>query len=578
MASVNLSGYLNDPLSEFSDKDKILFRFASSTGTVLAGSTSVLTIDNTGYYDIDLQYGNVSIYSRNRYDNKWLLHGTYTINSDTSATSLPVLINSSTALTAAQIVEVEALVADAEAAEAAAAASQAAAETAQDEVEALFDSDYTDNVVAAIGDNAIPYADLHIPFEDGLRIQSGYGNADTITVDGTDYDLPTKSVSFARNSIAWHVNKSGVLTELAVDEPAIGENGILLHKAYTNYANFSNSLYNLGVYGATISQVTSDSPFGTDCSEFVESGDSTTNHYINFSNDVYVDSGDYFNLSIYVKASTNAGTRDFRLRSFGDFSGAGLFSVDTSGVITTVDDDCQVESIGNGWYRCSWYFEATFDGYSQGRFEMSDDDNPSYTGDGSTSFLITGAQHTVTDRVMPLAVTTSREDMIIRVTDCYLPAENNLPSTGKSFTVIFDTDARAITDTNKTIISTVNSSNSFVGIVINSTGNAVFRAGSNGGGDKNMGVITNSALYNDGDLNRYVVVYNADEGLVYGYINGDALDSSPDDVSGMTIDTSNDIDIGRTSGTWLPDASIKNLKIIHTALSENQVATLGSAS
>ncbi|AUR90862.1 hypothetical protein NVP1151O_21 [Vibrio phage 1.151.O._10N.222.46.B1] len=132
MASINLKGYLREPLGETSGGNKIVFTHVSTTGEVIAGSRTSYTVEANGYYDIDIEYGNVAIETSDLNSRSWQYHGTTTINQDTTATTLPTLLNSFVPPTNDQIILFQDLVKDAEdardASEASAVRSEAAAQ------------------------------------------------------------------------------------------------------------------------------------------------------------------------------------------------------------------------------------------------------------------------------------------------------------------------------------------------------------------------------------------------------------------------------------------------------------------
>lgn len=113
MASHNLTGFLRDPLGEFSKGDKIRFTHLSTTGEVIKGSTSVFQVAETGEYNIDIQYGNVVIETRDRIGGKWINQGVTTINSSTVATTLPDLLNALIPASDPLILQLETILADA---------------------------------------------------------------------------------------------------------------------------------------------------------------------------------------------------------------------------------------------------------------------------------------------------------------------------------------------------------------------------------------------------------------------------------------------------------------------------------
>jgi hypothetical protein len=91
------------------------------------------------------------------------------------------------------------------------------------------------NSAAATGYVDAPFPDVWAPLSDDLRLLAGVAPADTITVAGTSYPLPTKSMSFTRSTTGTYIDKSGVLKTAAVNEPRFEREGLLMEGQSTNY-------------------------------------------------------------------------------------------------------------------------------------------------------------------------------------------------------------------------------------------------------------------------------------------------------------------------------------------------------
>lgn len=116
------------------------------------------------------------------------------------------------------------------AAQQAQSAQQAAAQSAADAA----------NSAVATGYVAPPFPDVWAPLNDDLRLLAGFAPADTITVAGTSYPLPSKSLTFARATTATYIDKSGVLQTAAINAPRFEKEGLLIEGQSTNYIRYSN--------------------------------------------------------------------------------------------------------------------------------------------------------------------------------------------------------------------------------------------------------------------------------------------------------------------------------------------------
>lgn len=86
-----------------------------------------------------------------------------------------------------------------------------------------------------------PLPDVWIPFNDSLDMITGFSPSYKKIVIGDDeITMPSdKIVKFKRASKATYINKSGVLTEAAIDEPRFERDGLLIEGQRTNF--FPNS-------------------------------------------------------------------------------------------------------------------------------------------------------------------------------------------------------------------------------------------------------------------------------------------------------------------------------------------------
>ena len=114
MATKRLQGFLRDPLSEYAQHDLWRFTHLTTTGEVVKGSQSIRRIGADGSYDFLLRFGRVLIESKDRLSQRWVLHGEYTINSQTTATTIPALLLATTPVTSEIVQQLEALLAETE--------------------------------------------------------------------------------------------------------------------------------------------------------------------------------------------------------------------------------------------------------------------------------------------------------------------------------------------------------------------------------------------------------------------------------------------------------------------------------
>lgn len=81
----------------------------------------------------------------------------------------------------------------------------------------------------------VPYPDVWMPLSDDLRLLAGSAPYDTLIISGQVLELPTKSASFTRSTIATYLDKSGVLQTATINEPRFERDGLLMEGQSTNY-------------------------------------------------------------------------------------------------------------------------------------------------------------------------------------------------------------------------------------------------------------------------------------------------------------------------------------------------------
>lgn len=124
----------------------------------------------------------------------------------------------------------------AETARDAANAAKTGAESARDQAE-----EYAKQAAEPYKDLLQPLPDVWIPFNDSLDMITGFSPSYKKIVIGDDeITMPgDKIVKFKRASTATYINKSGILTVAAIDEPRFERDGLLIEGQRTN--NFINS-------------------------------------------------------------------------------------------------------------------------------------------------------------------------------------------------------------------------------------------------------------------------------------------------------------------------------------------------
>lgn len=429
-----------------------------------------------------------------------------------------------------------------------------------------------DTVAEAVGIINIPYPDVHIPFNDGLRIESGYGTHDQIDVSATQdgsimVDLPTRSVDFSRASGSTVVNKSGELAAIGVDEPAISRDGLVVFGGATNIASWAVQLGNqfLPSDGSLVDFIATSPSGGLDASAFTTSaGGAAPRLQWNLDGDTEIDAT--YTFSIHLKK----GTDDYVAIVFGssdDWSPATVtyINLDNLEVTGTGSGQTKVTRQDNGWFRVAGTItKSSVKTGSYVRLYFLDNNaglSRLDTSGGIVTYLY-GVQFESGVVVSPLIITegtqASRSPDIVDI-----PARNNLPPPGKPFTIALDIDCTLPADKTRYFFSCVGSGPTV----------RVYRS---------AGAIRFSMTDAAGNIVTPTYAISAkvraacrfDGNTAALFLDGVKVSSLSCVGSSYTVDGL--IYIGSSNGaSYHADGAIKNLRIVHAALSDEQIAALG---
>jgi hypothetical protein len=114
MANITLTGLFKDSLGAVDVGAVITFTHETTTGETLATTKSEIVVSPSGAYTITLEYGQIRIDYTTRYTERFI--ATVIVNGDTTATSLPELLNAAVPVTPAVILQMQGILSDAQAA------------------------------------------------------------------------------------------------------------------------------------------------------------------------------------------------------------------------------------------------------------------------------------------------------------------------------------------------------------------------------------------------------------------------------------------------------------------------------
>ena len=173
MANITLAGTLRDPNGDLAVGDKVRFTHKSTTGETVKSASSILTIDPTGVYSVDLEYGLILVEYKDARNAQFENLGVATVNGTNPATTIPELLNALVPVSSAELIEFQAILADCVAAKDAAEAAAATLDLVNDLSQAY------------IFDTVALFKSSSIVFPDGKTIHLNDRDADFTKIAGT---------------------------------------------------------------------------------------------------------------------------------------------------------------------------------------------------------------------------------------------------------------------------------------------------------------------------------------------------------------------------------------------------------
>lgn len=563
MASKNFTGYLRSSLGDYANHDIWRFTHISTTGEVVAGSAAEFNVDSSGFYNINVEYGNVVIESKSSLTRKWFNHGVTTINSDTTVTTLPALLNALVPASESVILQMQALLDDTELA-------KDEALQAKSDTESLFN-----NFDSSVADSESKissrlYPDLYIPLNDSLSIERGYGNNDKIDVSNAQdgsviVNLPSKSVEFSRASERSFVNKSGVIDVAPEDAPSIGGNGLGLYQGVEyeilHSEDFSESVWNKNQISVNDNAI--ESPKNGVFASLVTDLDGGA-RYVRQINSI--SSSKSYTASAFFKRGAQGSKCSIRLALTGGSANFGIVTYDFDLKLITPPEDTEhygVEYLGSDWIRLWVGYENTgLNTTADTRFYPGD---PMSSSAGDSVYMwgpaLTGGLF------LPPYEKTEGTTKVSDPDIASVPTIGNMPAAGESFSILVDCKfplASASTGRHSAIKT---QGNGFY-LKKRESNNVHFRLYTESGfGDVNV-------LVNDTDLHKFGVSYSKESSILRIYLDGNLSDESFVS-SKVAYNLLGDIYF---SDSLEPlNGSVKEVKFFHRELSSNEFKAMGGA-
>tara|TARA_R110000764_G_scaffold176955_3_gene263179 strand:- start:983 stop:3208 length:2226 start_codon:yes stop_codon:yes gene_type:complete len=129
MANITLAGILKDSIGQIDVGAIVTFTHLTTTGETIKGTSNNLVVAPDGAYSINLQYGQIRVDYTTRFTERFV--AIVVVNSDSTATNLPDLLNAAVPPTNAQLLQFQTILADTVTAKNAALVAETGASTAK---------------------------------------------------------------------------------------------------------------------------------------------------------------------------------------------------------------------------------------------------------------------------------------------------------------------------------------------------------------------------------------------------------------------------------------------------------------
>jgi hypothetical protein len=402
----------------------------------------------------------------------------------------------------------------------------------------------TASYTGAIGNITSPL--LHLPLKNSLAFSQGVG-----------------SVNFERTSTATYVDRYGMLKSVAADVPRFTADGLLIEGASTNLLTYSEQFEN-GAWTKSALSISANTgettdPYGTNLADKMIDTTATSAHYVR--QDFTTVGGATYTLSAYIKAGDiTEVSLDFAIASlWGGTPPSIIFDLVAGSLISSQNIlRYSATALSNGWWRLSITATATGAGTSRAEILQAKTGSVAFTGTGSASLYIFGAQVEAMPFVTSYIPTTSTS--VTRAAEkCSLPLQDNMVKLQKSTGHTFIVDATVPIDSSAKIA--LGGDGSETRHLVGFYNTQVYTNNARGG-------TVNNALAGIDSLkkHRYAVVFTGSASAVYvdGIYKGSATDT-------YTAELASTIYVGSAYDSRQLFGTISNLRIYDRALTAEEV-------
>ena len=404
-----------------------------------------------------------------------------------------------------------------------------------------------------------------------------YGKKDTILAyNDENYNYKPLPFSFERASSATVVNKAGLIETVGSGEPRIDysddANGALkLEPQRTNLITYSEDFTQWFNTRSSDSSGFISPTGGTNATKFIADTTASSSHIIK-STDITISSGQTYTYSVFVKANQLNYVRLMFTDSAVSKYLSAYFNLSNGTVGTTSDgsaatlDSANIESFGNGWYKCSVSGDLDTTTVANARIYLADGDNSSsFNGDGTSGVYIYGAQ--LEESSYPTSYIPTQGSAVTRLADVCTNGANEQVINSTEGVFYAEISQFNQSDLDRDISISDGTNNNVVRIKYN-TSNYLQGAVRLGGSNLTVG----SSDTTNNDFYKIAVLWSVGSQKVF--INGLEVASSTN-ASTFPSSTLTDLKFEYPQfGIQKFQGNIKDVRVYNTALTDNELQKL----
>jgi hypothetical protein len=373
-----------------------------------------------------------------------------------------------------------------------------------------------------------------------------------------------------RDSIATRVNKEGLIEVVGNDIPRIDytdstEGVLLLENSATNLVTYSKDFTQWTNDRVTVLENQIISPNGLQNADLISENSENNIHRIYIGSISLTDNVDY-TITVFAKKGSSSVIQLTPTSTSAIGSGRANFDLENGVVSIVSGGTANIENYGNGWYRCTYTFEALATATSAISVNMVNDDlnasrNVTYTGSTNNNIYLWGGQLEVGSYATSYIPTNG--STVTRQADTASGAGNSAVFNDSEGVFYVNTAALADDGTNRMISISDGSTNNRLLIKYDNISNRIeFFVFSGGVGEYSLIVTSLTATSN----NKILLKYKQNDFQVW--VNGFELDANtsgntPIGLSELSFDdgTGGNDFYGKTKELGYYDTTLTDLEL-----------------